>query len=162
MSSRVALIVLAVILAVICFNTLRSPDLWYVDENGETHKGITAARQIKELKENEAGMLTTDRIAEVIGENRDIVSSPEYNSSDITQQDIAFSRGQGISDIKDVITMSFCGFGEYDYYRANSLEPSDMPLQSQSTQASCWAVWEPAEETVRYRATGDSGRACTT
>jgi len=37
-SSRIALIVLAVLLAVICFNTLRSPDLWYVDQEGETHK----------------------------------------------------------------------------------------------------------------------------
>ncbi|HIT98996.1 MAG TPA: ABC transporter permease [Candidatus Copromorpha excrementavium] len=124
-SSRIALIVLAVLLAVICFNTLRSPDLWYVDQEGETHKGITAARQLKELKEGEAGMLTEERLAEVIGERNDITSSPEYNSSDITQQDIAFARGQGISDIRDLLTVSFCGFGEYDYYRADSLEPAD-------------------------------------
>lgn len=125
MSSRVALIVLFMILVIICFNALRSPELWYVDREGETHKGITAIRQIKEVKKEKEGLMTEKMIAGVIEKNNEIKDSREYNSSDVTKQNIAFSRGQGISDIRDLLTISFCGFGDYDYYMADRLKPDD-------------------------------------
>ena len=124
-SSRIALAVLAVIIAVICITTLRSPDLWYVNENGDTEKGVAAIHKLKDAKEEWKGPLTEERLSQVIAELNRINASPEANSADIQQNDIAYGRAQGLSDIRDMLNDSFRGFGQYDYYIADSLTEED-------------------------------------
>lgn len=46
--------------------------------------------------------------------------------TDDTEYNIAYSQKQGISDIRDLLNVSFSnGFQEYDYYRADALDESD-------------------------------------
>ena len=124
-SSRIALLILAAVLAVICVTTLRSPEIRYVNENGETETGIAAAHKLRDAKEEWTGPLTEERLEEAISEMNRINASPEARSSDIQQQDIAFSRGQGLMDIRDMLNDSFVEFGKYDYYMADTLTEKD-------------------------------------
>lgn len=99
--------------------------VYYVNAEGEKEYGIAAARKLREERNAWAGFLTEERIAAVIGENARIIATDEYRSEDVAEQNIAFSWGQGIADIRDLIVRSFCAFREFDYYRINDLTAAD-------------------------------------
>lgn len=124
-SNKIALAVLAVILAVICIMTLRSPEIWYVNDSGDTKKGVTAAHKLRDAKGEWEGLLTEERLSQAITELNRVNTSPEARSSDIQQNNIAFSQTQGLTDIRDMFNESFRGFGQYDYYIADSLTEKD-------------------------------------
>lgn len=122
-SNRIALLLLPATLLLACF--LAIDNNYYVNEYGETETGFTAIQKLKAEKQKWAGELTTEKLAAVLEENMRIIATEEYQSDDITMKNIAFSYIQGISDIRDMISRAFGQFREWDYYKANSLTPSD-------------------------------------
>ncbi len=98
----------------------------YMDENAEHHTGFSAAAKMRERKGAWEGPLTEEVLRRVIRENAAVNATPEANSDDIHQQNIAYARKQGYSDIRNLINYAFSPFREYNYYRVDSLSESDM------------------------------------
>ena len=123
-SNKIALIILLVAIVVISYFAIGSIE--YVDSSGNSHTGITAYNRLKEVKNEWKGNITESVLQEVLEENNKIKSSEEYLSKNDTENNIAYSRGQGFSDIKDMINRSFCDFQEYDYYRVDTVTPTEL------------------------------------
>lgn len=121
--SKIALLLLLVIMGVTCFF---ATDVSYVDENGDTQRGLAAISALKEAQKEWSGYLDEEKICKVIVENRRIREMPEALSQNIRDNEIAYSRLQGIMGIRDLLNSSYAnGFREFDYYRADSLAEED-------------------------------------
>ncbi len=121
--NRAVLVVLAVVLAAATVMALRLT--YWVNDAGESEYGIGAIQKMAEAQHAWAGPLTEERIAEVLEENARINRSPQAQSEDIQQNDIAYGWGQGIAGIRDLINCSFSPFYQYDYYAADALTAAD-------------------------------------
>lgn len=69
-------------------------------------------------------MLDEEKIKKVIEEN--IRITPQAQSENITEQNIAYGRRQGINDIRDLLNASYAeGFRTYNYFTADCMESED-------------------------------------
>lgn len=120
---KIALIVLAIGLAVICYSA--TLQVSYTDENGDSHTGPTAARDLRDAKNEWAGPIDQAMITRAINVNQQIISSEDYNSTDIQRQNAAYHDTQGYATIRSLIAQTYDGFNEYDYYRLDTLTPGE-------------------------------------
>ena len=123
-SNKAGLVILAVMLAVVSYFAVIQ--VGYVDEDGNTKTGIAAARTLRDVKNQWAGYITEDVLVEVLEQNAAINASDEYQSKDVTENNKAYAKKQGFSDIRDMINRAFCSFREYDYYRADSVTTEEV------------------------------------
>ena len=122
--NRFAVIVLFVILAITSILTINRVE--YVDENGNSSVGISAARYLREAKNQWAGYLTADTLSKALEENRTINSSKEALSDDITEQNKAYAKKQGIAGIMDVIINAFSDYRDYNYYVTDQISDDEV------------------------------------
>lgn len=123
--SQIAMILLLAVTGLICFLAM---DVTYVNENGDTENGSAAAAKLKDAQKKWSGDLDEETIRQVIRENRRIRESPEAQADNIQKNNIAYSRGQGIHEIRNLLNCSYAdAFREYDYYRADFLTEEDAP-----------------------------------
>lgn len=120
---KIALLVLAIGLAVICYSAMLQVS--YTDENGDSHTGPAAARELRALKNEWAGPIDQAMITRTIDVNQQIISSEDYNSTDIQRQNMAYHDTQGYATIRSLIAQTYGGFNEYDYYRLDTLTPDE-------------------------------------
>lgn len=116
---KIALLVLAIGLAVICYSAMLQVS--YTDENGDSHTGPAAARELRALKNEWAGPIDETALLRAAEENQRIIASDDYNSEDIQRQNIAYHDMQGFEAIRSLVAGTFDGFNEYNYYRLNTL-----------------------------------------
>ena len=146
--NKVVLVLLAIVLLFSSVMAIR--ENYWVNENGESEYSVHAVRKLANVQHEWAGTLTEQRIAEVIQENARIGNTPEAQSEDIQQQNIAYGWKQGINGIRDVINSSFCAFQEYDYYKADTLTAADA-ADFYSNRTAHLEEWLNSEEnTDRY------------
>jgi len=122
--NKVIFVILAAVLCVASHLAIRS--VYYVDGNGDMITGAAAARALREEKNQWAGYITEDVLLKALEENRLINNSEEYLSDDLTENNKAYSKKQGFSDIRKMINRAFCAFQEYDYYRADSVTKEEI------------------------------------
>ncbi|MCI5502449.1 MAG: ABC transporter permease subunit [Lachnospiraceae bacterium] len=122
--NRVAIMVLSVILVAISIMTINRVE--YVDENGNSSVGISATNNLRKTKNEWAGYLTEDTLRKVLEENRTINNSKEALSDDITEQNKAYAKKQGITSIVDVISQAFSGYRDYNYYAINNVSDDEV------------------------------------
>lgn len=120
---KIALLILAIGLAVICYSA--TLQVSYTDENGDSHTGPTAARDLRDAKNEWAGPIDQAMITRAIDVNQQIISSEDYNSTDIQRQNAAYHDTQGYATIRSLIAQTYGGFNEYDYYRLDTLTPDE-------------------------------------
>lgn len=126
MSSKIAVSLLGVLLLVVIGFTI---NVNYVNGEGKKIYGPSAVSSLRNRQKEWAGILNEEKIRQVIAENRRITSSPEYNSEQIIENEIAYSWGEGIQDIRHLLNYSFAeGFRDYNYYTANKLMEDDASL----------------------------------
>lgn len=116
---KIALLILAIGLAVICYSAVLLVS--YTDENGDSHTGPTAARQLRDAKNEWAGPIDQAMITRAIDVNQQIISSADYNSTDIQRQNAAYHDTQGYATIRSLVAQTYGGFNEYDHYRLDTL-----------------------------------------
>lgn len=122
-SSRIAIALLLAIIGLTCFF---AADVSYVDENGVTQSGPAAVARLKAAQKEWAGPLDEEMLQKVIAENVRIRNTPEARSQNVTESNIAYSWGQGIGEIRNLLNCSYAKeFRDYDYYRADSLTEAD-------------------------------------
>lgn len=122
--NRITVIVMLVILIITSILTINRVE--YIDENGNHSVGITAARKLREAKNEWAGYLTEEVLREIIIENRVINNSKEALSDDIQEQNKAYAKKQGISGIVEVINSAFSGYRDYNYYVINNISEDEV------------------------------------
>lgn len=120
---KIALLVLAIGLAVICYSAMLQVS--YTDENGDSHTGPAAARELRALKNEWAGPIDETALLRAAEENQRIIASEDYNSTDIQRQNAAYHDTQGYATIRSLVAQTYGGFNEYDYYRLDSLTPGE-------------------------------------
>ena len=120
---KIALLVLAIGLAVICYSAMLQVS--YTDENGDSHTGPAAARELRALKNEWAGPIDKENLTRAINENHHITASDDYNSNDIQRQNMAYHYTQGFESIRNLIAQSYGGFNEYDYYLIGTVTPEE-------------------------------------
>lgn len=103
-SSKIAVMLLLFVMGITCFFAL---DITYVDENGSTREGLAAVSGLKAAQKEWAGCLDEEKIRKVIAENRRIQNTPEALAQDITQKEIAYSWGQGIKEIRNLLNCAY-------------------------------------------------------
>ncbi|MCM1158550.1 MAG: ABC transporter permease [Bacteroidales bacterium] len=119
---------IAVLLLIILLGSEISTDIQnvpYTNEEGNQEYGISAIRKLKEQKKQWTGEMTEEKLMQAIEENARIQASPEAQSRDIGQQNIAYHRKQALNDIRDMIADSWTLFREWDYYTMDYLKPED-------------------------------------
>ena len=122
--NKAALLILAAVLIIGSFLTIR--DVKYIDADGNSSTGISAARHLQEEKNQWEGYLTEDVLKSVIQENTAVSTSPEAQSDDIQENNKATAMGQGISDIREMINLAFGEIDNSDYYRINSVSEDEV------------------------------------
>ncbi len=126
--SRVALVILAAMVALNCWTATNAVGTGWVNEAGKEETGIAAVRKLREARKEWAGMLDTEKLTAALKENQRINATPEAQSGNYEIQDIAYGWKQGIMDIRQVINHFLAvDFSTYDYYRADSVRVSDLP-----------------------------------
>ncbi len=113
--NRVAIFLLLVLLIATGILTMNRVE--YRDaENGDVVSGIAAAGKLRAEQNKWAGELTEDVFVEAVRENARINQSPEAQSEDISEQNKAYAKKQGISDINDLMINAFSEWRDYDYF----------------------------------------------
>lgn len=122
-TNKLALGVMAVIIGIVV--SLAVTSVTWVDAQGKSHTGFFAIGELRQAQRAWAGPLSTDQIARILEENARINASPEGQSADLTDKEIAYSKTQGFLQIRNLINYSYGGFRDYDYYTADALDPKD-------------------------------------
>lgn len=99
---------------------------YYVKEDGSKIRGIRAAGQLREVKNEWKGKITEETIVRVIKEDKRIRENPSYQGDDGWMNDMGYTRLQGYDDLRDLINETYRdSFTDYDYYTINKLNPAD-------------------------------------
>lgn len=123
-ANQVAFVILLVSLYIVSYFSIGYAD--YVDRDGKKTRGIAAASALREEKSQWEGYVTEEVLQKVLEENARINGSEEYRSADVTENDKAYSKKQGFSDLREMINRSFCAFQEYSYFRADSVTSGEL------------------------------------
>lgn len=123
-SSKIALLVMCGVLVLSCYLTT---DVYWVNEHGTSEYGHAAAMKLRSAQKAWAGPLDEEKLSKALAEIHRIRSTPEAQSKDVTMNDIAYSWGQGVGDIRNLMNFSFASdFSSYDYYRAESIRADQL------------------------------------
>lgn len=119
---KVALVLMAAVVLVTSW--LAGPSVVWINEQGEEEHGFQAIEKLRTAKNAWAGVLDEEKLQAVILENQRIHATPEAQSEDYHQNNIAYSWKQGILDIRSLLNSAFAdGFRSYNYYKADTLVP---------------------------------------
>ena len=89
----------------------------WVNDQGEHETGISAIRKMRSAQNEWEGYLDQDTLTRVIQENARINATPEGQSQNVQQHNIAFGWKQGFHPIRELINHSYASsFRSYDYY----------------------------------------------
>lgn len=121
--TKIALLVLALFMTFMCVSAIK--EVYFINENGDHEYGPGAARKLRAAQKEWAGTLTEEVISKVIEENARIISTEEYNSSDIRQKNIAYGWTLGFNDIRWMLVYSCAAFRSSDYFAPDRLKPED-------------------------------------
>ena len=95
----------------------------YVDENGNQSTGISAAKNLRQAKNEWSGYLTEDVFQNVLKENRSI--NNEASSDSIEEENKRFAKKQGISTIRDVINYAFSEYRDYNDFAIDNISDDE-------------------------------------
>lgn len=121
--NKMALLFLLATLIAVSMLTINRVE--YIDENGGRSVGISAARSLRAEKNKWAGYLTKNVLQQAAEEHAAIVNSEGASSNDTREQDLAYSRQQGISTIVEIINSAFSEWRDYNYYAIDGISIED-------------------------------------
>lgn len=120
--SKIALLLIAACVIISIWSAVNGHGTEWVNEEGISESGYSAIQKIRSAKKEWAGPLDSERLTEAILENQRIEATPEAQSKDIQQNNIAFGWKQGISDIRNLVSCFMSErFNSYNYYLADSI-----------------------------------------
>lgn len=121
---RISMIVLLLSLIISCYFAITN--ITYIDEQGVSHAGIAAARDLRTEKQKWEGTLDEEALQKVLDEYRKRNEEYPIRQGDYTVNMLHDSKVQGISEIKDMINIGFCEFRDFNYYRIDSVSKDEV------------------------------------
>ena len=126
---KVTLVLYAAVVVLSCWlaaaGELNVGSVW-VNEQGSRETGPAAVKKMQTARAEWTGWLNQDMLTRAVQENARINATPEAQSSDIHQNDIAFGWKQGFDPIRELINRSYSpAFRYYDYYTADGITAID-------------------------------------
>lgn len=121
--NRFAALLLLIVLGITSILAVNKVE--YMDENGNSTTGITAAANLRAVREPWSGYLTEEVLKKAVEENNAVNASAEANSTDIQEQNKAFAKKQGFEEIRNVINEAYSGWRDYDYYAVDSVSSDE-------------------------------------
>lgn len=98
----------------------------WVNEQGSRETGPAAVKKMQAARAEWTGWLNQDMLTRAVQENARINATPQAQSNDVRQNDIAFGWKQGFDPIRELINRSYSpGFRHYDYYTADGITAID-------------------------------------
>ena len=121
-SSRLALLLMAGLVAISSWVAVSGVE--WINEQGNPETGPAAISRLRNAQKEWAGPLDEARLEAMIRENQRLCATPEAQSKDYTQNDIAYGWKQGIRPVLDMMNYAYSNdFLEYDWYRNESVTP---------------------------------------
>lgn len=111
---------------VIAFAILAIKDVSFVTSEGENIYGITAAKRLREQKNDWKGYLTDDVLLAVYNLDKECELQGLENSNDEIENEKKYAKAQGAMDIRDLVNEAFSGPDEYDYYKISKLDKAEL------------------------------------
>ncbi len=142
--NKIALLVLALML--IATSILTMSRVEYIDADGNRTSGIAAAQDLRVEKNEWAGYLTEDVLAEVVAENERINRSQGSLVADSEQEDRAYAQKQGMSDIVTLINSAFSEWRDYNYYAIDSVSAEEAGMVYEKRIAALKGYLDSGEE----------------
>ena len=119
---KIALALMALMVAVGCWICVS--DVEWVNEQGDPETGLAAVSKLRAAQKEWTGVLDEEKLTEIIRENQRICATPEAQSKDYRQNDIAYGWKQGIRPVLNMMNYAYsAGFQEYDWYCNESVTP---------------------------------------
>lgn len=119
---KIALALMALLVAVGCWICVS--DVEWINGQGEPETGLAAVSKLRAAQKEWAGVLDEEKLTQIIRENQRICSTPEAQSKDYRQNDIAYGWKQGIRPVLNMMNYAYsAGFQEYDWYCNESVTP---------------------------------------
>ena len=119
---KIALALMALLVAVGCWMCISEVE--WVNERGDSETGLAAVSKLRAAQKEWAGVLDEEKLTRVIQENQRICATPEAQSKDYRQNDIAYGWKQGIRPVLNMMNYAYsAGFQEYDWYCNESVTP---------------------------------------
>ena len=120
--SRVAVVLLACVVAVSCYLAIGGVE--WINEQGDPETGFAAIQKLRKAQEQWKGELNKEKLQTVIQELQRISATPEAQSRDYNQNDIAYGWKQGFMPIRDMMNYAYApNFNTFDYFIADSVRP---------------------------------------
>ena len=127
-SGKIALFLFICVVVLSCWITAAGDEfgsIIWVNEQGEEETGFAAYQKLREAQKEWAGYLDQEHLADIIRELNRIAATPEAQSDDYNQNDIAFSWKLAVEPVRTMLYRTFSpGLQDFDYYLADSLSPS--------------------------------------
>lgn len=126
---KVTLVLYAAVVVLSCWlaaaGELNVGSVW-VNEQGSRETGPAAVKKMQAARAEWTGWLNQDMLTRAVQENARINATPQAQSNDVRQNDIAFGWKQGFDPIRELINRSYSpGFRHYDYYTADGIAAID-------------------------------------
>lgn len=126
---KVTLVLYAAVVVLSCWlaaaGELNVGSVW-VNEQGSRETGPAAVKKMQAARAEWTGWLNQDMLTRAVQENARINATPQAQSNDVRQNDIAFGWKQGFDPIRELINRSYSpGFRHYDYYTADGITAID-------------------------------------
>lgn len=121
---KITLLVFACVIAVSCW--MATLGVEWMNESGEWETGRDAVRKLRTARQEWAGALDEEKLAEVIVELNRITAMPAYSSTDYLQRNLVHCRLQAIKPIREMLVFAYSpGFQTVDETVADRLTPAD-------------------------------------
>lgn len=125
---KIALFLFACTLVLACWMSTAGDQLngtVWVNEQGEEETGYAAFQKRREAQNQWEGYLDEEHLADIIRELNRIAATPEAQSGDYHQNDIAFGWKQAVEPVRDMLYRTFSpGLQNINYYVADTLSPT--------------------------------------
>lgn len=112
---KIALMLLAAAVCLDCWMCISEVE--WVNERGDSETGLEAISKLRNAQKQWAGILDTEKLEKIIRENQRICATPEAQSKDYEQNDIAYGWKQGIRPVLNMMNYAYSkDFQEFDWY----------------------------------------------
>ena len=125
LSNKIALGLLAMMVLLSAWMAVSNVE--WVNETGDPETGFTAIGKLRSAQKVWSGILDEDRLQQILRENQRIAATPEAQSRDYQQNDIAYGWRQGFRPVLDMMNQAYAsGFQEFDWYTNERITPDQV------------------------------------
>ena len=122
LSNKIALGLLAMMVLLSAWMAVSNVE--WVNEAGDPETGFTAVGKLRSAQKEWSGTLDEERLQQILRENQRIAATPEAQSRDYQQNDIAYGWRQGFRPVLDMMNQAYAsGFQEFDWYTNERITP---------------------------------------